>query len=166
MLQQYADEEDYDGILYVFSVHPNVGVLIHTFLPREKYLYHTLESPLVFRLLLLFTAPPMECVGSSLAIYSLHGRVEMLRELLQAFPNIPVHSLNVAIFELRYCQRDNSLCFPIRGDRRSSHSLFWTFFSVGEEKITCPERKQELCAKRAKCLELLKSHRISRESLV
>ena len=141
MLQECADEEDFDGILYTFCIWGNLRTLIHTSESFERQLYHSLKSVRVLELLLLFTTPPRSIKGSSLVVYSIHGRCELLRRMCEV-SSIPLDYVGIAIFELRYCKRDDRV-LPKQQDGMTLNSTIWPLFATDED-FSSPESRKKL----------------------
>ena len=156
-LRECVDDEDFDGIAYLFHVDPALQDWIPRYSSYMRDLFHEMTSARILDWLLWYVTPGRELRGATLVTYAHAGQWEMLQRMCEVDGYAPLEYVNIAMFVLRFASWDHrmlSRMFPISMD------VSFLYFFHEDPGTYYRNKCKRLRANRKKCLEILEVHRV------
>ena len=153
LLLESVCEDDFDGLLFVFSVYLHFAPCPDS--RTELEMFRSVQSEYCLGRLLSLGVPAPDTIRDTIMFYAICGRLDLLQRVCHEWEwKVPRDVLGITIFELRYSERSD-VCPPV-----GYPLVHWEYLHelICHHTATPPEGR-ELQEKRRQCLQFLLSHR-------
>ena len=158
MLEKCLLQNDFDGLLFLFTTSVDFSSFVGTRLGRSVFRYS--QTAYTLKLLLSFGRSDRGTIAVSVLFYAIHGRVGLLRYLCESVL-IPKDVLDTVIFELESFKPVDTM-IPIPDHMLPSASSPWELLDVGSSSSSSSStagRISGIRSNRYECLKILQQHR-------